>query len=175
MPGGLKAVDVKCSLFQTVIRTSDGSLWMMGIGELDKNNVCNPIPVWRPIPSGLNENLGPNDVAVDDRVYDVCANATGGLLRKGHNRVSILYPPGQSPYSDSSTRGDYYDIVLHKGEAYYLPLQLHCPTQVINPPTHSVGGAHGGFNPTPDPSMVKDVEIIDYFCGLNHSVLLTKP
>jgi hypothetical protein len=171
LTSGLKAVDVKCSLFQTVIRASDGSLWIMGFDELmyAENSVCIPILVWRPIPSSSNTNIGLNDEDIDDRIYGVPANAMGGLLRKGHNRVSILYPPGQSPYSVSSTRGEYYDIILHKDEAFYLPLPLGCPTQTVTP-VHSAGR----LNIAPEIPVTKDMEIIDYSSGAEHSVLLTK-
>jgi hypothetical protein len=183
------------SLFQTIVRANDGSLWAMGVAEYDKNTIPNPISVLRPIPPDLNKSLSSNEAPIDDRVFDVPADSTGATLHKGNNRVSIMYGPGKSPYNNyDPNRGDYYDVVVHNGEAYYLPMAFDCPVVPTEPSTRNinndkdnssenrfVNGMVGGFKPKDEANgnsskdNTKDVEIIDYCCAHNHTVFLTKP
>ena len=144
------------------------------MGEYDRNFIPEPIPVLRPVPRPADYDPNPSwfrtlfpkqqpqttdsNIEIEDySKYDVPAQLGAGILRKGYKRVSVLYNPGTSPYAPDPvahmTKGDYYDIILHNGEAYYLPLDISVP-------------------PASDGGM--DSEIIDYCSGPNHSILLTK-
>ncbi|KAJ1434225.1 regulator of chromosome condensation 1/beta-lactamase-inhibitor protein II [Ochromonadaceae sp. CCMP2298] len=43
LPGGRRAVDLCCSHFHVVVLASDGTLWALGMGELDRG--ANPLPL----------------------------------------------------------------------------------------------------------------------------------
>ena len=167
------------SIFSSIIVADDDTMWAIGVGEHDRNFIANPIPVLRPVPRPMESESSTSwfrtlfpkaesntEIDIDYSKYDIPAHLGSGLLRKGYKRVSVLYNPGTSPYADESKnnalKGDYYDIILHNGEAYYLQLALDPPT---------VSGTVSGSSDSSDSS---DQFIVDYSAGTNHSILLTK-
>ena len=124
-----------------VIRATDGTLWTLGIGEYDRNAVCDPTPVLAPHSEEEDRLL--EEARREGResqftipLYVAAANAR---LVKGHQRVHLLEdsPSSSGPLSSStqaprpndnspiSTK--VYDIVLHNYESYLLPVDVTEP------------------------------------------------
>ena len=154
---------------------NDNTLWAMGLGEHDRNSVIDPIPVLRPLPPEEAEKPSTDEESV--KLFDVPADLTGAMLKKGYNRVSVFYPAGMSPYSTDKTKGDHYDVVLHAGLAYFLPLQLDVPMVPVGTdsplpslalPTASDVDVESGEN------KFVEAPVLDYSCGANHTLVLLK-
>lgn len=128
LPNELKAVEVHCSNFTVMIRAQDNSLWVMGMGEHDRN--ANPHPV----------RVVSDYVALDDPSQSVLDNKNY-VLFKGQQRMSIhtqqdyVMSPQLHTKSEEITtlpdamtdheqeRFSSFEVVLHKGEAYLHPLR----------------------------------------------------
>lgn len=85
-----------------MVRTEDGLLWALGIGEYDRNFIPSLIPVMK------------YEESEDDESGRHLTMRTGSALKKGYNRVLVVERP--ECIVD--------EIILHKGEAYTKPLEV---------------------------------------------------
>ena len=126
-----------------VIRATDGTLWTIGMGEYDRNVICNPTPVLAPHSEEedkLLEEARRENRENEFKIPVYIASAQSRLV-KGHQRVHLLVEDSSSsssgPFSSSSTSSrssnsspictKVYDIVLHNYESYLLPVDVTVP------------------------------------------------
>ncbi len=175
-------VAVDCSMFSTVIRADDGSMWALGVGEYDRNTVSVPVPILEPLleecgypletVSPSREGLGlfsstssPSSSSSDtlelNTEEDVpCIAHKEVALKKGHQRVQVVFPSGVSPTSNPTFSRDMhpgamlFDVVLHNKEAYLKRSKLPIP-RIAN-----------------DSGELVDAEIVDFSSGWQHNALI---
>jgi hypothetical protein len=105
LPGGRLAVQVVSSIYTLAALADDGSLWLMGMGEYDRNRLPNFIQV--------------HDVYTEDEqaasaggvAFRGATIPKGSQLLKGHNRITVLVGSVA------------LQAVLHAKEAFLQPLE----------------------------------------------------
>lgn len=112
------------SNFNIIIIADDCSLWALGMGEHDRN--MNNVPLR--VQTDFHHADGTRrlvDLLPEDEVDTVYVDLPkDALLRKGYNRVSLVYPSERRNVGNNSTISATYDIVIHKDEAYLLELLI---------------------------------------------------
>ena len=167
------------SNFSLVVLASDGSLWVMGFGEYDRN--CNPylLRVQTDFHKYKDDLPSSNSSSTTTTIHPSSADQSTqqeqqqqqqqqefetvylrvpatARLKKGYARVSLLFSPSDNP---DVVNGDYhcYDIVLHNGEAYLIEIDVdRCPAV-----REQLGRAH--------------YRVADYSAGWKHSLLIAEP
>ena len=169
------------SNFTTVISTSDGSLWVIGLGEGDRNCVITPVQVQcRPPPGSIylddeesdpilvepntdNPSRESTDPSVTDKRPEpeyYVASSSSTVLRKGHQRVIVLLEDASDKTHSSvdmttvSCVTKVYEVILHNYEAFLLPVTID-------------------FDPSCEPSVAgQRYRVKDYSTGWMHTVTL---
>ena len=166
------------SNFTTVITASDGSLWVIGLGEGDRNCVLVPVQVQCKPPPGsiyldderdsISEEPttgGPPHVSTDLNVTDkrpepeyFVALSSSTVLKKGHQRVIVLEDTSGNTHSSIDTTPTLcltkvYEVILHNYEAFLLPVTID-------------------FDPSCEPPVGQRYRVKDYSTGWLHTVAL---
>jgi hypothetical protein len=147
------------SQFTLTIRANDDTLWCMGLSEYDRNASLNPVPVFNDfrVVGSPKEEIAPEAI--------LPFPASKYLLKKGHKRVSMHSNIDHVHFADEEQLEDQtgsarpalaksFDIVLHKGQAYLLPLEM----KFTHADLHSSSGK----------------KIVDYSVGWQHELLLVE-
>ena len=166
------------SNFTTVISASDGSLWVIGLGEGDRNCVITPVQVqYKPPPGSIylddendpiseehSEGDPPREPA-DPSVTDTrpepeyyVASLSSTVLRKGHQRVIVLEDAGNNTHNSPDSASvscltKVYEVILHNYEAFLLPVPID-------------------FDPSCEPPVGQRYRVKDYSTGWMHTVTL---
>jgi len=85
LPGERKAVEICSSSFTLAIRADDGSLWLLGMGEYDRNRVSVPLQV--------HDEYTQEEISGEEEPRQACIPADT-LIRKGHNRITLIDADG---------------------------------------------------------------------------------
>jgi hypothetical protein len=129
-----------------VIRTEDNSLWAIGLGEYDRNFVCEPIPVQ----DVLNDDASQYSESSSGGVHTPpVVLPPGTKVVKGHKRVSLIYPKNARA-KDGNGINALYDVILHEKEAF---LQDVSDIEFEN-------------------DQYQDATIVDYSAGWLHNLLV---
>lgn len=128
------------SNFTVVVRATDGSLWTIGMGEYDRNVVCEPTAVLAPHTEEEDKLLEEARCEGREDQFKIPLHVAGpgARLVKGHQRVHLLEdsnpPLPTSPTASKSAptiRTKVYDVVLHNFESYVLPVDVSVPSEQL--------------------------------------------
>lgn len=134
LPGSRKAVKVLSSNFNIVILADDNTLWVMGVGEHDRNMNSKPLPVHL-YDTDWNSNNSDSNSPLIPCVVDVSVR-----LQKGYKRVILFDMTSKisdtrkamrlfaTPTTDTVAYNKYasiaFEVVLHADEAFLQPMDL---------------------------------------------------
>lgn len=107
LPNGLKIIDVSCSTFTTVVSASDGSLWIMGLDELNNTVSMSFQQVLNPLNYESGQNLTEDELSKQKEAQEPFRLVGGERLKKGYFSVALI----------SSCSQKVYDVTLKNGVA----------------------------------------------------------
>jgi hypothetical protein len=137
LPGGRKAVEVCSALFLVAVRCDDGTVWALGMGEHDRERVAVPIQVHAPYTDAEKEGTAePRGLRFSTQLLlqeqqQWQQQQQHNVLRKGHNRISVI---PNSVYAITGEESDFvsaYEIILHNGVASCQRFELDGPVDVL--------------------------------------------
>ena len=142
------------SNFHVMIQANDHTLWAMGLEEVERNSVTQPIQVQSDFHRENGERIPLAELEGDEVVRNINAVLPPGtVLKSSYHRVVVIYPQEQRrwPRTDGSSAVSpgVYDIVLYKGEAFFKEVDLVSQFD----------------------SWLSSVSIVDYCRGWQHSLI----
>lgn len=174
LPEDRKIVEICSSSAAIILRAEDDSLWVLGMSEFDRTLYSVPIPVCNYIPNGDSPD-------VEEQIY----LPKTAMLKKGHGRVSVVYPkvysdkyhidvgpayvnqkPVEPKFNETNLKlNQVYEIVLTEGIAFFIP------ADDIIFERHVIGDS------TIDGKMLGDdvstqYSIVDYCVGWQHRLIV---
>eukprot|EP01038_Epipyxis_sp_PR26KG_P007357 gene7357-10027_t len=180
LPDKRRGVEIVCSSFSTVIRASDGSLWVIGMGEHDRNFNADPLRVQTDFDHTKTRDFLLKSESVNSNTEINSAGNTieyihleqDAALKKGYQRVSVLFPVYYSDAINSNIDSknsklisgySTYEVIIHKGEAYVMPLTMKSKES-------SLSDEYQGDD-LYESEYLNNYNIIDYSAGWKHSLL----